>query len=73
MKPFPTAAEQVAAEEARQAELAQERVARREKMGQQAQPEPALGETDPEPEPEPVKKTAPKKTTAKKTTAKKAT
>jgi hypothetical protein len=38
----PTAEEQEAAEHAKQVELAKERVERREKMGQDPQPEPLL-------------------------------
>lgn len=45
-----TAEEQEAAEAAKQRELAQERVARRERLGHQAAPEPALGDTNNEEE-----------------------
>ncbi len=48
MGDFPSAEEQVAAEEKKQRDLAEERVARREKLGQKAQPEPALGDAAPE-------------------------
>lgn len=45
-----TAAEQEAAELQKQTELAQERVKRREKLGQQASPEPLLAEEPEVPE-----------------------
>lgn len=44
----PSAAEQEANELDKQRELAKERVARREKLGQQARPEPALGDEVPD-------------------------
>lgn len=43
-KPFPTPEEQEAAYKKQQKELAQERVERRERLGQKAQDEPALNE-----------------------------
>lgn len=45
-KPFPTPEEQRQAAAAREVKLAEERVERREKMGQQARPEPALGDSE---------------------------
>lgn len=45
MGKFPTAEEQKEAMAERQRQEAEERVARREKLGQQARPEPALDES----------------------------
>lgn len=46
MGDFPTAEEQEAAMEERRRQEAQERVERREKLGQKAVPEPALGDSE---------------------------